>query len=87
MTRVVWKYSLLGADSRLSIPPPGIVRAVAWQHDNPTMWIEVSPYDLPVPRRFIVVATGTPLPEGLSLWHLGSCISDELVFHVYEVIQ
>ena len=92
MNRVVWKYPLTAPEVELQVPEagfmePGIVRAVAWQHDNPTLWIEVDPDKEPKPRRFRVKATGEPFDAGTALigQYVGSAVSDPLVFHVYEI--
>ncbi len=60
---------------------PGAVIAVAWQHDRLTVWCEVDADDADT-RTLRVVATGGDVPRGV---HVGSAVSDELVFHVYEV--
>jgi hypothetical protein len=95
VSRVIWKYPLTRPEMLLDVPEagfmePGIVRAVAWQHENPTLWIEVDPDKEPKPRRFNVVGTGDRFdpgdrydPDGAL--YVGSAISNDLVFHVYEV--
>jgi len=92
--RVVWKYPLTQAEQTLQVPDAGImesgpVRAVAWQHGNPTLWIEVNPEGKSRLRRFRVVATGEPFeprsPRGFEATYVGSAVSDALVFHVYEL--
>lgn len=85
--RAIWKYPLTAADQVVE-SPPGEVRAVAWQLGNPTVWIEVVPEsDETLRRRFRVIATGERFDLAQYEWavYRGSAISDELVFHVYEV--
>ena len=67
------------------------MRHVAWQLGNPTLWVEVDPDDSRPDRdrRFEVVATGErfdPGQEWVSAYH-GSCVSDNLVFHIYELVE
>ena len=88
MTRVVWKYPLTKPEMLLQVPEPGIVRTVAWQHDNPTLWIEVDPDKVRRERLFYVMATGQEFALSTvygDLIYVGSAVSDSLVFHVYEV--
>ena len=92
MSRAIWKYPLTGPEVLLQVPQagfmePGIVRSVAWQHDNPTLWIEVETDKPPQPRLFRVKATGERFDAGTELigQYVGSAISDDLVFHVYEI--
>lgn len=62
---------------------PGPVIAVAWQFSLVTLWIA---HELNAPkllRSFQVLPTGVPF-TGIGV-HVGSAISDLLVFHVYEL--
>lgn len=84
--RAIWKYPLTQPEQEVEMPYPGIIRAIAWQNGNPTLWVEVDP-DGPIhKRRFAVVATGQRFSVNTYDHdaYIGSAISDELVFHVYD---
>jgi hypothetical protein len=79
---IILKWPLESATSEIWMQP-GPVIAVAWQHELPTLWIA---HDLHAPkllRSFEAIPTGTPIP-GIGV-HVGSAISDELVFHIFEL--
>lgn len=86
MSRAIWKYALTAPHSTVVVQEPGIVRHVAGQHGNPTLWVEVDPDD---PRggrlrSFEVVATGQSFRLDDPMY-LGTALLDGLVWHVYEL--
>lgn len=93
MKRVVWKYVIDEFEPVASMPANARILAVAWQWGGIALWAEILlDVDVPAlrPRRFQVIATGERFEpaaldgDGRTLY-VGSAISDELVFHVYEV--
>lgn len=93
MSRAVWKFPLTAPNQLLSVQEPGVVRHVHWQHDTPTVWIEVDPDDSrgTRQRRFEVVATGErwDKPTGpLGYVYHGTAhdLDNGHVWHVYEIV-
>lgn len=84
--RIVLKWPLtltpagMGLEQRML---PGPVVAVAWQRDRVTLWIEHPIEGSKVDRLFVAVPTGSSFPAGAV--HVGSAVSEGLVFHVYEL--
>ena len=87
MSRIaIWKYPIDQPWIVTALPSGARILTVAWQNGNPTIWAEVDPdAERKAIRSFAAVPTGSPWskPEGAT--YLGSAVSDELVFHVYEV--
>lgn len=82
MSRIVLKWTIDNAIlERYMLPGPVI--AVAWQKGLPTIWIDHYVEGSKSLRGFEVIPTGMEFP-GIGE-HVGSAVSDELVFHVYEV--
>lgn len=82
MSTVIYKYSIL---------EPVIVPAEAKTiHVGPDpkgglcVWLEIPLNALPsVPRKFVVIGTGDPVPEGGV--HVGSWVDGQFVWHAYEL--
>jgi hypothetical protein len=84
--RIVLKWPLTFTGHGIGLTQfmqPGPVVAVAWQHENVTVWIDHPVESQKIQRSFEAIPTGLPFPPGAT--HVGSAISDDLVFHVYEV--
>jgi hypothetical protein len=62
---------------------PGPVIAAAWQFGLVALWIAHELNAQKLLRSFEVIPTGVPF-IGIGV-HVGSVISDRLVFHVYEL--
>jgi hypothetical protein len=86
--RKVWKYKLdmEGFQSIFEIPEGGKVIHVDNQRGNPTLWVEVDPIKSNEKRTFTYFGTGHTIP--VDNWkHVGSCIIEPYVWHVYEWIN
>lgn len=79
---VIYKYQFFSPE--LTIPMDGRVIACGWQNGVPTVWVQHDAMFTSKPLILRMVPTGVdfqvPGP------HVGSAISDELVFHVYRVM-
>jgi hypothetical protein len=82
--RIILKW-IVPPDGLTAMMQPGPVVAVAWQRDEVTVWIDHDREARRVERSFVAVPTGVPFPAGG--FHVGSAVSDYLVFHVYELTQ
>lgn len=91
MARVIYKYrfeedKIRAGQDYIEIPP-GKVLLVAQQgfHMLPTIWVE---HLVPVASgtiRYRIAGTGHPIGDEFASWtHVGSCICDSLVWHVYR---
>lgn len=57
------------------------------QHGKPCMWVLLDTERRTVPRKFFVVMTGQPLPDGsIGARFVGMCQlqSDSIVIHLFE---
>ena len=84
--RSVWKFPLTTTRQKVKIPQPGIVRCVAWQDGNPTVWAEVDTEQAVRERTFLVVPTGSRWDPEHEMVYLGTAMGESLVFHVYELV-
>jgi hypothetical protein len=67
--------------------PLGRVVLVAQQHnqDLPTLWIEHTDVEEVIGRQdFILVGTGHNIPDPARSTHVGSCVCNQFVWHVYR---
>lgn len=62
---------------------PGPVVAVAWQKGNVVIWIEHQVEAGKYQRGFEAIPTGVDF-IGIGT-HVGTAVSDDLVFHIYEI--
>ena len=92
-SRVIYKYPFKEADIRQGIDhlaiPKGKVVLVAQQDGNPlpTVWVEhsLTPLGGDSFDRYRIAGTGHEIgPEFLGWEHVGSCICNGLVWHVYR---
>lgn len=70
-----------------ALTPPGRVVLVAQQHneDMPTLWIEHTMIEEVAGRQeFVVFGTGHEIPDALRGNHVGSCVCNQFVWHVYK---
>jgi hypothetical protein len=81
MTETIYKYAVPLTDTfELELPASVGYCLFAEQHGELCVWIRLDP-DAPKQKRtFHVRGTGHPLPEGLSLYHVGSCLFQRGVF-------
>jgi hypothetical protein len=93
MKQVVWKFPLDGRpEQTILMPPNAQILCVQMQHQGAQggiacLWAQVDPTDLArYPRHFVIVGTGEPLPETVSLWYVGTFQTQGGVFvwHVFE---
>lgn len=87
--RTVWKYPLAwtAEPQTVKMPPGAAPRRFAMQSGTATVWAEVNvpddgPTD-PEDRRFVIVGTGSPVPEGFATYR-GTVDHNGFVFHLYE---
>jgi len=61
----------------------------ASMHEVPCIWARVDTERPMVKRRFFIGGTGNPLPEDISLEHLGTfkMEQDRLVWHLFEKLR
>jgi hypothetical protein len=68
--------------------PPGRVVLVAQQYneDTPTIWIEhTSMEEMAGTQGFMLVGTGHEISDPLRGSHVGSCVCNQFVWHVYRI--
>ena len=94
--RIIYKYRFeeheIHAGKDYIMIPAGKVLLVAQQnmHSLPTLWVEhTDPFDQATSRKYRLAGTGHLIDEEFTAWeHVGSCICEPLVWHVYrEPIQ
>lgn len=74
----IWKYGLV--DAQEQPVPGGEIVAVGWQGGKLCVWIQ----DPDLENQQLVKIVGTGWEVDLDGWrHVGSAISDALVFHVF----
>ena len=84
--RKIHKYKLKLVDEPQTIlmPAMSLIRFVGRQNDDVTMWAEVrTDYPVDVARKFVVVGTGQPIPDGGT--YVGTCFGVPFVWHIFEV--
>lgn len=82
--RTIYKFPLvIGEVNKVRVPDGSVVRMVANQRGNVTLWIEVDPHANTVERHYVIFGTGSPIDAGAC--YVGSCIVDPYVWHVYRV--
>ena len=88
MTRTIWKFPLKITDyQEIRAPSPKILH-VATQHDEPCLWVEVTPGCAPRTIGIYIHGTGHILSEDCGDY-IGTVLThhDALVWHVYEAIR
>ena len=78
--KIVLKYSFAG-DNFVSVPV-GPIRAVAFQRGEVCVWVEVDKFNARRDRILIIYPTGVDVGPFLNF--VGTAVSDDLVWHVYE---
>ena len=70
----------------LKMPLDSRILTLQMQYGLPVLWVEVIPSRPPVPRNFVIVGTGTPVPDDARAY-VGTWQQQggSLVFHLYEV--
>ena len=87
--KTIWKFNVPVEDEFvIEMPIRAEFLSVQTQFGVPQMWFIVEPEKSKEPRRFRVVGTGHPMPEG-SLKYLGTFQVHEgsLVFHLFEILR
>lgn len=89
--RTIWKFPIpyeltTHAEFPLERSDPIVHVALDPQaHGTLALWIEVDPTsELRILRRFKVIGTGHPIPDGGKF--VGTVIDGQLVLHVFEVL-
>lgn len=82
-TRTIWKYPI-GGGAMISMPRGGIIRHLAVQHGQPTIWVELDPSEPQESRQFVMYGTGHPIYEGASYEYIGTIQDAGFVWHFYE---
>ncbi len=83
-TNQVWKYplALQVGDQPLELPEAAEVVHFNMQAGRPTLWALVNPDNRRLPRTFLVVGTGHPVPENTA--YRGTCLDGAFVWHLFE---
>lgn len=84
--RTIHKYAITSPNTELQIPRGAKFLACREQHERPTLWFQVDPAAIAIPRRFEVHPTGGDIDEA-HLAYMGTCFIGPLVWHVYERFQ
>jgi len=80
----IWKYTLGPAEVQtIDVPAFAKLLTVAQQDGAPTLWFEVDPEAVTMPRTFVVIGTGWEIPEPKRLTYVGTTHST-FVWHLYE---
>lgn len=84
--KTIWKFQLSYGDNILLLPKESEVLHVDSQNDIVCLWVLVDPYADIISRTFVVVGTGSCIPDWDQLNHIGSLKlnNDSLIFHVFE---
>jgi hypothetical protein len=81
----VWKFPLRlsGGEQLVRTMPFGAIPVrFAMQGQDPTLWCLVDERNSAQDRRFVVVGTGHPIPDGCE--YIGSCDDGPYVWHAFE---
>lgn len=83
-TRKVFKYGPLPiGESVIYMPAEARLLHFGAQHGEQLwVWAEVDPERAPRARYLVVAGTGFPVPKGGT--HVGSWVSDEFVWHLFD---
>lgn len=87
MKQTVWKFPLALSSNRQHVPMPAdaTVVHVAMQHGVPCLWALHVPGGPQCVRVFTVHGTGHEVEQGAR--HVGTCMEDPFVWHVFEVAE
>ena len=97
MSKTIWKFPITvdlspfgivyNEQFTLDLPAGAEVLTVRFQKLVPTIWVRVNPEAPKCPRKFLMMGTGKPIPEG---WEHTRCLGmfispdEDLVFHLFE---
>jgi hypothetical protein len=85
-TRRIWKYELEITDEQtVNMPMHADILTVQMQGGTMCMWALVEPENVKRPRKFLVVGTGNPMPDGMQRY-VGTVqmMQGSLVWHIFE---
>lgn len=87
MIQTVFKYQLgFSAANHITMPKGAKIAMVAMQTGSVTMWAVVPiEFTETETRDFVVAGTGHPV-EG-NAEHIGSCVDNAYVWHVFEMLD
>lgn len=81
----VWKFTMRFADGEQlvrTMPFGAIPVRFGMQGGVPTLWCLVNERNSAQDRRFVIVGTGHPVPNGCE--YIGTCDDGPLVWHAFE---
>lgn len=82
--RTIWKYDIDGGEViKLTMPVGARPLAVQCQGRKMCLWAEVEPGNDYSIRTFVVLGTGSPMPNAV-LVYIGTVQREMFVWHVYE---
>lgn len=83
--KTIHKFELPRTDAfSLSLPRDARFLDIQIQHAEPKMWFLLDPDADDVTRRFVIVTTGSEIPEVERLTYLGTFQVVLYVFHLFE---
>ena len=83
--RTIYKYPLQITDYQtILIPEFALFTHIAMQYDKPTLWLEVDTSKPVESINILCFGTGMEIPESMELFHLGTVIDGDFVWHFYS---
>jgi len=84
---VIWKYQLTPspgtAEVAIEMPAGAMVLTVQTQAGQPCLWALVNEEQPLITRRFVIVGTGHPVPDGIGDY-IGTWQNSPFVFHLFD---
>ena len=84
--KTIWKFRLPELADKITIPMPIGAQVLHFEHQEGveplSIWALVEPENAKEYRKFCIVGTGHPVPDGLT--HLGTCQHGPFVWHLFE---
>jgi len=88
--KTIYKYDIDAPVTAITMPEDSAILKVAYQHERLRIWALVDTSNPPICRRFCIVGTGAPIPEGeiYAVWVATVLTDDEqFVRHLFELFQ
>lgn len=86
MTRQIWKFQFdLSESLTIMMPKQAQIIKVENQNGFPCIWAIVDTNAPKQERRFMVVWTGHPFDYGHDVFHVGTFVQEQFVWHLFEL--
>lgn len=82
MEKVIYKYKI--EDSRAALPVGAKILSIQLQNESLCLWAEIDPKAKFEIRKFVILGTGHPIPDDVTLSYLATIQLYNYVWHIYE---